>query len=257
MRTAIVTGADSGIGAAIARVFASSGANVTVNYIEDEDGARGVVRDIESAGGNALLVKADVRSETDVERLFSQTEHRFGTVDVLVNNAAVNSAGKDVADLELSEWQKLIDTNLTAGFLCSRRFVRPLRERKQPGRIINITSVHQEMPAKGVAEYAAAKAGLWNFSKVLALEVAELGITVNNIAPGTILTPMNQELLDDPKALAEHVKTIPMRRAGRPEDIAGVALFLAGNASSYMTGATLVVDGGMLLNVGSGVPQRG
>lgn len=254
-RVAIVTGADSGIGQAIAELFAAEGARVTIDYLNDRAGAEATQRAIESAGGQAMTVRADVGDEEQVEALFAACEAKFGPPDILVNNAARNSSDVRVLDMPAQQWEATLRTNLTGPFLCSRRFARGLAGIGRGGKIINITSVHEEMPAIGVADYCASKGGLRNLTRCLALELATAKINVNNIAPGTVLTSMNQDLLDDPKALAEHEQTIPWKRAAKPEDVAKSALFLGSEDSDYVTGTTFVVDGGMLLNVGNGVPN--
>ncbi|MDQ2817585.1 MAG: glucose 1-dehydrogenase [Candidatus Eremiobacteraeota bacterium] len=252
-RVAVVTGADSGIGQAIAQHFGRHGAAVVIDYLNDSAGAEQTRRAVEQSGGRAMVVPSDVRDEQAVEELFQACEARFGAATILVNNAARNASGVRVTDMSLDQWEDTLRTNLTGAFLCSRRFVRGLGGRLLGAKIINVTSVHEEMPAVGTADYCASKGGVRNLTRCLALELATLKINVNNIAPGTVLTQMNQELLDDPEALTEHEQTIPWKRAGRPDDIANVALFLASEASDYVTGATFVVDGGMLLNVGNGL----
>ncbi len=254
-RVAVVTGADSGIGQEIAIAFGSEGAHVVVDFLHDRDGAQRTCEAIEAAGGRCAPVQADVGDEDAVEMLFETCEAEFGEATILVNNAALNASDVRVADMGLQQWERTLRTNLSGPFLCSRRFVRALRNSARGGKIINVTSVHEEMPAIGIADYCASKGGLRNFTRCLALELATLKINVNNIAPGTVLTPMNQDLMDNPAALKEHEDSIPWKRAGRPRDVANLALFLAGDASDYITGTTLVVDGGMLLNVGNGVPN--
>ncbi|MBC5824391.1 MAG: glucose 1-dehydrogenase [Candidatus Eremiobacteraeota bacterium] len=254
-RVAIITGADSGIGQAIAQHFGRHGANVIVNYLHDRIGAEKTRAVIEQAGSRAEVAQADVGREDDVERLFEICEASFGKPSLLVNNAARNASDVRVADMDLEQWEATLRTNLTGPFLCSRRFVRSRSGQPTGGKIVNITSVHEEMPAIGAADYCASKGGLRNLTRCLALELATLKINVNNIAPGTVLTEMNKDLLDDPHALREHEQTIPWKRAGRPDDVADVALFLVSEASDYVTGTTFVVDGGMLLNVGNGIPN--
>jgi len=257
-QVAVVTGSESGIGQSIAVAFGLAGAAVVVNEFANPEGARATVSTINAGGGTAVSVHADVSQEGDVERLFAQAEQLGTRASILVNDAGVNANGKDVVDTELDDWNRTIATNLTGAFLCSRRFLRAVREREEAGgKIICITSVHQEMPALGTAAYCATKGGLHMFVKCLALEAAQYGVNVNAIAPGTILTAMTKELIENPKERAEHEKTIPWGRSGVPEDIAQAALYLASANSDYVTGTTLVVDGGMLLNVASGPPQRG
>lgn len=250
---AIVTGSESGIGQSIAVLFGASGAHVVVDEFAYPERARQTVELIEKAGGRAVAVHADVRAENDVERLFAAAERQFGPVTILVNDAGINGHGKEVIDMDLHLWQETIGTNLTGPFLLSRRFMRSYREAgRRGGRIINISSVHETMPMIGSAEYCATKGGLMMFMRTLALEAAKFSVTVNNIGPGAILTPMNQELKEDPQKRKEQEKTIPLGRVGEPDDIGRVALFLAGPDAAYITGTTVFADGGLLLNVGSG-----
>jgi glucose 1-dehydrogenase len=254
-KTALVTGSESGIGAEIAKIYAENGANVVVVEFAYPDWAADVASYAQERGSQSLVVHADVRSEDDVERLFGEAERQFGAVDILVNDAGINGHSKEVVDLPLDLWRETLETNLTGAFLCSRRFLRKIRDSKRKGgKIINISSVHETMPMIGAAEYCASKGGMLMFTKTLALEAAKYHVNVNSIGPGTIITPMNKELKSDPKQLKEEEKSIPWGRVGYPEDIASAALFLATEQSDYMTGTTMFVDGGMLLNVGSGPP---
>ncbi|HEV2261938.1 MAG TPA: glucose 1-dehydrogenase [Candidatus Rubrimentiphilum sp.] len=255
-QVAVVTGAESGIGQSIAQFFGQSGASVIVNEFAYPDRARETVEAIERAGGRAAAVHADVTKERDVEKFFSTAEKEFGPVTILVNDAGISGEEAEVADLTLEAWNETLETNLTGPFLCARRYMQAYRDSKRSGgRIINITSVHETMPAIGMSAYCATKGGLMMFTRCLALEAAKYKITVNNIGPGTIMTPMNEDLAKNPQERKEHEKTIPIGRVGYPEDIGRVALFLASPQSKYMTGTTVFVDGGMLLNVASGPPQ--
>jgi len=253
-----VTGAESGIGQAIATLFGREGEAVVEREFAYPEGARETVEAIVANGGKAVSVHADVTNESDVEKLFAAAEEFGPRASILVNDAGISPSGHNVVDTTRELWNQTLATNLTGPFLCSRRFLRSLRDRnEQGGKIICITSVHQDMPALGIAAYCASKGGHHMFMKCLALEAAEYRVNVNAIAPGTILTPMTKELIENPKERAEHERTIPWGRSGVPEDIANAALFLATADSDYVTGTTLVVDGGMLLNVGSGPPQAG
>ena len=251
-RIALVTGSDSGIGQAIAIEFAHHGAAVAINYLEDEAGAEKTRAAVEGAGSKALVVQGDVGKADDVERLFQAAETTLGPVSILVNNAGTDSRGKHVADLSPEEWTRSIQTNLTGPFLCCRRFLAGHGAGDGKAKIINISSVHEELPRAGAAEYCAAKGGLRNLMRCLSLEIASQGINVNNIAPGMVLTPMNQEAIDDPHKLEEQVRSIPMRRAAEPQEIAKVAVFLASQDSDYVEGSTYVIDGGLMQNLGQG-----
>ena len=250
---ALITGADSGIGQATAVEFAREGASVTIVYLRDEQGAASTREQAERAGARAIVVQGDVGQERDVDRVFGECEAQLGKPTILVNNAGVDSSGKLVAEMPLDTWDSAIRTNLTGPFLCARRFLRSFSSNgRRDGRIINISSVHQDIPRAGAAEYDASKGGVRNLTTTLALELAEKGVTVNAIAPGMILTPMNQEALDDPKEREKQVQSIPMKRAGEPWEIARMAVFLASKDAAYVTGATFVVDGGLMLNQGQG-----
>jgi glucose 1-dehydrogenase len=251
-KVALVTGSDSGIGKAIAIEFARQGAKVIVTYHSDDTGAEEVRREAAATGSEAILVKLDVSDEKSVAGAFDEIFSKFGSMDILVNNAGVNGSNIPVAEMPTEVFDKTIKTNLYGTFFCSRRFVQHLKKEKRKGKIINISSVHEEISAAGNADYNASKGGIRNFMRTLALEVAADGIQVNDIAPGMILTPMNQEALDDPKIRAEKESHIPMKRAGRPEEIAKLALFLAGPDSEYITGSTFVMDGGLMQNLGKG-----
>lgn len=251
-RIAIVTGGDSGIGAACARTLAAAGADVAVTYLEDADGAAHTTEAIRARGRRALALRNDARLEVPVEQCFDSVAQELGVPDILVNSAGLNMSGVEVADMTLEQWDRLIQTDLTGTFLTSRRFVRDLRQAKRGGAIINITSIHAEVMRAGGADYMAAKGGQKNFTQTLALEVASDGITVNAIAPGMILTPMNEVAKDN--WIVRKVKTrfIPLKRAGQPEEVGNVAVFLASAAGAYFTGSTLTIDGGLSLMLALG-----
>jgi 3-oxoacyl-[acyl-carrier protein] reductase len=234
---ALVTGASSGIGSAIAGALAADGWPVGVNFHRGEEGARETVRRVEAVGGRALAVGADVTAPEESERLFDTVEQQLGRVLVLVNNAGVRSD-----DLAISmsdpDWDRVIETNLTAAFRATRRALRGMI-RERFGRVINIASVVGPRANAGQANYAAAKAGLIGMTRTVAVEVARRGVTVNAIAPGLIETAMTAGLD------GELLGAVPARRAGRPEDVAACARFLASDQAAYVTGSTLYVDGGL------------
>jgi len=249
---AVVTGSDSGIGRATVMALAREGASVIINYRHDDKGAKVTYDELHAEGCAAFVVQADVADEREIEHLFDIASEKFGTATILINSAGVDSSGKQVADMDLAVWRTALDTNLTGPFLCCRRFIRDLRAQKKRGKIVNVTSVHQEIPRSGAAEYDSSKGGLRNLTRTLALELAPLGINVNNLAPGMVLTPMNQEAVDDPKVLEEQVQSIPLKRAAKPEEIAKLALYLVSKDADYVTGSTFFIDGGLMMNVGQG-----
>ncbi len=251
-RVAIVTGSDSGIGQATAIAFAEEGADVVVTYHEDLAGARETVADIEKAGRRALLRQLDVTSEQEIEGVFDDTLAELGRIDILVNNASIDSTGKQIADISLDEWELALRTNLTGAMLGCRRFINERRKAGGGGKIINVTSVHDEIPRAGAAEYCASKGGLQNLTRSLALEVAPDRINVNNIGPGMVLTPMNQEAVDDPKVREEQVQSIPFKRAAEPIEIAKLAVYLASDDADYVSGSTYYIDGALMQNQGQG-----
>ncbi|HVV34409.1 MAG TPA: SDR family NAD(P)-dependent oxidoreductase [Vitreimonas sp.] len=240
---AIVTGAESGIGAACVGALAHAGARVAGCYFKDRDGA---VR----TGAHAAF-QCDVSDEASVARAFDAIEADLGKADVLVNCAGLNQSGVRVIDMDIAQWRRLIGTDLTGAFLMSRRFLRAFAARGR-GRIINISSIHEADARMGAADYCSAKAGLRGFTKTLALETAALGVTVNSVAPGMILTPMNARAEHDATYRQSLEASIPLGRAGRAEEIAGVVAFLASPAADYITGASIVVDGGLSLVLGQG-----
>lgn len=254
--TVLVTGANSGIGKAIALAFGQAGANVAVNYVVQPEAAEDVARQIRQAGGQAITVQADVSQEDHVQAMFQQVIAHFGTVDVLVNNAGLQ---RDAAftEMSLAQWQKVIDVNLTGQFLCAREAAREfLRRGVVPersvaaGKIICISSVHQEIPWAGHVNYAASKGGIHLLMESIAQELAPHKIRVNAIAPGAIKTPINYKAWSTPEAEKRLLELIPYGRVGDPEDIARVAVWLACDESDYITGATIFVDGGMTLYPG-------
>ena len=251
-RIAIVTGGSSGIGAACAVTLAGAGADVAVLYHSDSDGAQTVADAARAHGREALALQCDVGDESAVEAAFDAVCQKIGTPDILVNSAGVNMSDDAVVDMDLAKWEQIVRTDLTGSFLTSRRFARDLKAAKTTGTIINITSIHSTVMRAGGAAYGAAKGGQRNLTRTMALELAEAGITVNAIAPGMILTPMNKEAMEDEEHRRSLTQNIPMKRAAEPEEVAQVALFLASPAARYMTGAEVVVDGGLSLLLGQG-----
>ncbi|MDQ3654207.1 MAG: SDR family oxidoreductase [Chloroflexota bacterium] len=246
-KVAIVTGASNGIGRGIAEAFARDGADVVINFHRDRDGAEQTARSVEAAGRRALILQADVGEERDVLAMFEAIDHAFPTIDFLVNNAGIGLSDGPLHQTSFATWEKVIRTDLHGPFLCSREAARRMVERGTPGRIVNISSVHQESCTFGGGAYCVAKAGLRNLTRTMAIELGQHGITVNDVAPGMIMTRMNQRAMNDPARLAWAEDQIPIKRAGQPADIANMVLFLCSDAGSYCTGGTHYVDGGWML----------
>ena len=252
-RIALITGSDSGIGQATAIEFAKEGADVAVHYLDDAAGAEQTREAVEAEGRRAIAVQADISDETQVDRLFDAAVEAFGRVDVLMNNAGVDASGDEVADLATETFEAAIRTNLYGAFFCCRRYVGLRRSGEEPGgKIINVTSVHQEIPNAGGADYDCSKGALRMLTRTLALELAPLRINVNGLGPGMVLTPFNQAAIDDPALLDEQVQSIPWKRAAEPAEIGRLAVFLASSDSDYVTGATYFMDGGLMINLGQG-----
>jgi glucose 1-dehydrogenase len=251
-KVAMITGSDSGIGHATAVEFAKEGADVVVNYLHDEEGANNTKDEVEAQGRRAIVVQADHGYEDQVEKLFAAAFDAFGKVDVLVNNASVDASGTKVADIEIEKFERTLRSNFIGQLLCCKHFVRHRKETGGGGKIINVTSIHEDIPNPGGSDYDCSKSALRMLTRTLALEVAGHGINVNNLAPGMVLTPFNQAAIDDPDLLEQQVQSIPLKRAAQPEEIAKLALFLASSDSDYATGADFVMDGGLMRSVGQG-----
>lgn len=252
-KVALITGSDSGIGHGTAIEFAKEGADIVVHYLQDEDGAQRTREAVEAAGRRAVVVQADISEEQQVERLFDTALETFDRVDILMNNAGVDASGTEVGELSTEVWDKAIRTNLYGAFFCCRRYVQIRKAGNAAGgKIINVTSVHQEIPNPGGADYDCSKGALRNLTQTMALELAPLKINVNNLGPGMVLTPFNQAAIDDPKLLAEQVQSIPWKRAAEPSEIGRLAVFLASADSDYVTGSTYFIDGGLMRNLGQG-----
>jgi glucose 1-dehydrogenase len=251
-KVALVTGSDSGIGLAIALEFAKQGAKVIVCYHSKQERGEEALKLVKEQQADAKLIRLDVSDENEVEQKMAEVIKDFGGIDILVNNSGVNGSGIPIDEMDTETFDKTIRTNLYGTFFCSRKFIQHRKDLKKPGKIINISSVHEEINAPGNADYNASKAGVRNFMRTVAIEVAPFGINVNNIAPGMILTAMNQEAMDDPEVREKAEKNIPLGRAGKPEEIAYLALFLASEEANYVTGSTYLMDGGLSINIGQG-----
>ncbi|PSO23153.1 SDR family oxidoreductase [Bradyrhizobium sp. MOS002] len=250
---ALVTGANSGIGRAVALGLAASGADVVVNYVVDPEAADEVAHQIEALGRKAITIKADVSNEQDVQSMFSSAIGRFGTLHIVVNNAGLQRDAP-FHDMTLEQWNKVIGVNLTGQFLCAREAIREFKRRgvvknvsAAAGKLVCMSSVHQEIPWAGHANYAASKGGVMQMMRSLAQEVAPLAIRVNGVAPGAIRTPINRPAWETREAYDSLMTLVPYRRIGEPNDIAQAVAWLVSDAADYVVGTTLFIDGGMML----------
>jgi glucose 1-dehydrogenase len=246
-KVALVTGASSGIGESIAIRLASEGASVVIDFLNHPEVADQVKSKIEAAGGKAICVQADITQTADLQNLMEQTHAQLGGCDILVNNAGVEKHAPFWEATE-ADYDLVLGTNLKAAFFLSQRFVQKLMEAQKPGRIVNISSVHEDMVFPNFASYCAAKGGIRMLMRDLAMELGPYGITVNNVAPGAIDTPINASLLADKPKLDALLRNIPLGRLGQPEDVASLVAFLASDEAAYITGSTYFVDGGLIRN---------
>jgi glucose 1-dehydrogenase len=249
-KVAVVTGAGTGIGQAIAVAFAQSGAAVVIDYVGKASVAEDTISKINAIGGKVLGVEADISLPEDVSVLVQKTVAAFGKLDIFVNNAGIE---KKIAfvDYPLEEWQKIMAVNLTGPFLCSQAAAKQMIVQGVGGRIINISSVHEDLPMPTNAPYCATKGGLRMLMRTIAVELAPHQITVNNIGPGAIYTPIDKDVETDAKLNDQILAEIPLGRWGRPEEVAQLAVYLASDDAAYVTGSTHFIDGGMLRNSGS------
>src|SRR3954454_1970985 len=253
---ALVTGANSGIGKAVALGLAAAGADVVVNYVSDPESADEVAHAIEAKGRRAIAIKADVSSEDDVMAMFARAVDPFGTLHIAVNNAGLQRDA-EFHEMTLEQWNKVISVNLTGQFLCAREAVREFLKRgvdgavsAAAGKLVFMSSVHQEIPWAGHVNYAASKGGVMQLMRSVAQEVAPFAIRANAIAPGAIRTPINRPAWETPEAYRDLMNLVPYKRIGEPDDIAQAVNWLVSDAADYVTGATLFVDGGMTLYPG-------
>lgn len=246
-KVALVTGSSQGIGQGIAVRLAQEGANVIVNYRSQQDSPQATEEQIKATGRESISLQADVTKLPEVQAMVDAALQKFGKIDILVNNAGVE---KHASFLDVTEhdYDLVLDVNLKGAFFATQYVVRSMVERKVQGRIINISSVHEDLPFPHFTSYCASKGGMKMMMRNLAIELAPCGITVNNIAPGAIETPINTALLNDPEKLKSLLENIPMGRLGKPKDVAGAAVYLASDDGSYITGTTIVVDGGLTWN---------
>ena len=253
---ALVTGANSGIGKAVAIALGHAGADVLVNYVRGADQAQDVVDTIQQCGSRALACRADVSQEDQVLDMFAKMKAEFGTIDILINNAGLQQDAP-FDEMTMDQWNRVIDVNLTGQFLCAREAVREFKRRGvvpdvscAAGKIICMSSVHEVIPWAGHVNYAASKGGVMLMMKSIAQEVAPYRIRVNSIAPGAIRTPINTDAWQTPEAYDALMTLVPYKRIGEPEDIGRAAVWLASDQADYINGISLFVDGGMTLYPG-------
>jgi glucose 1-dehydrogenase len=249
-KVAIVTGAATGIGKAIATTMAAEGASVVIDYVGDPAFANAAVQAIQAAGGKVTAVAADVSNPGQVNQLIQKAIDSFGKLDILVNNAGLEYK-HPFHEFPFDLWQKVIAVDLTGPFLCAQAAAKAMIRQATGGRIINISSIHEDLPMPTNAPYCAAKGGLRMLMRTIAVELAPHKITVNNIAPGAIFTPIDADIEADAKLEAALMAEIPLGRWGKPEEVAALAAFLASDDAAYCTGSTFFIDGGMIRQAGS------
>ncbi len=246
-KVAVITGAGSGIGQAIAERLALEGADCVIDYVVQPEEAQATVAKISAAGGKSVPVQADVSVLADCTKLIEQAWTQLGSCDILVNNAGIERSA-DFVDVTEADFDAVLGVNLKGAFFLTQAFVRRLKDARKPGRVINISSVHEDMVFPHFSTYCASKGAMRMLMRDLAVELGPLGITVNNIAPGAINTPINKSLLADKPKLDALLANIPLGRLGEPGEVAGVAAFLASDDGAYVTGSTYFLDGGLIRN---------
>ncbi|MDQ2905597.1 MAG: glucose 1-dehydrogenase [Ktedonobacteraceae bacterium] len=248
-RVAIVTGSDSGIGRGIALEFARQGAAVVINYAHAKDKADEVLQTIRQDNGQAIVIQADVSQYQQAMGLIQRTVEHFNRLDIMVNNAGMEIHSPFV-DVTEEQFDRVLGVDLKGAFFCAQAAAREMIKRKTPGRIINISSVHEDLPMTQNVPYCCAKGGMRMLMRTICLELAPYNITVNNIGPGAVDTPIDADVKADPQKLQALLNEIPLHRMGQPEDIGKLALYLASDAAAYVTGATYFIDGGLMRNTG-------
>lgn len=243
-KRALVTGANSGIGEAVALALAGAGADLAINYVSHPEAAEAVAGQVRQLGRKALAIEADVSDPAKVAAMFESIDAAWGGLDILVNNAGIDGKPAPAWEAELDNWRKVLEVNLFGAFYCSQQALARMVAARS-GVVVNMTSVHEVIPWSGYSAYTAAKAGLSMLTKTLAQEAAPFGVRVLAVAPGAIKTPINQAVWGDPEGLADLNLKIPMGRMGEREEIARMVVVLASDLASYATGSTVFIDGGM------------
>jgi len=251
-KVAVITGADSGIGKACALELAKQGADILINYHSDEKSAAETLKLVEDTGSRGLLFKADVGDYSQIQKLFGATEKNLGIPWILINSAGINESGIYADEMDIEIFDRAIKTNLYGTFYSCKEFIKLRKANGNGGKIVNITSIHEEVARAGGSEYCASKGAVRNLTRSLALELGPFQINVNNVAPGMILTPMNQKALDDPEYLKKAEGNIPYQRAAEPWEVAKLVAYLVSDDASYAAGQTFTLDGGLSLNLGQG-----
>lgn len=256
-KVALVTGSSQGIGQGIVLRLAEAGASVVINYRSHPEGAQETLAKVEATGGRCYMaqcpsskgftVQADLGSVAEVRQLITESIGHFGRLDVLVNNAGIEKHAP-FGEVTEADYDAVMNVNLKGVFFATQAFVQHLVTTQRPGKIINISSVHEELPFPNFTAYCASKGGMKMLTRNLAVELGSLGITINNVAPGAIETPINTKLLNDPEKLGALLQNIPLGRLGQPKDVASLVAFLASSDADYITGSTFFVDGGLLWN---------
>ena len=246
-KVALITGSSSGIGQGIAKKFAEEGAKVVINYNAGARGADATLAMVKQAGSEGIILQADVTRTDDIHKLVNAAYEKFGVLDILVNNAGMEKKAP-FTEVQEGDYDKVLAVNLRGPFFLTQYFVQRLQTVKKPGRIVNVSSVHEDMAFPGFTSYCISKGGMRMFMRNLAVELGPMNITINNIAPGAIKTPINKKLEANKKQMDALLNNIPLKRLGAPEDVAELAAFLASDQAAYITGSTYVIDGGLMRN---------
>jgi glucose 1-dehydrogenase len=243
-KIALVTGSSLGIGRAIAERFAQEGADIVINYNRTPGGAEEALHNVKAAGRRGMMVKADLSQTAEVRKLVATAIEHFGRLDILVNNAGIETHAP-FWEVTEEDYDRVLNVNLKGIFFTTQEMVHHLMQAKRRGKVVNISSVHEDLPFPNFAAYCASKGGLKMLTRNLGVELGPLGININSIAPGAIETPINTKLLNDPQKLGALLSQIPLSRLGKPNDVASLAVFLASDDADYVTGSTYFVDGGL------------